>query len=505
MSHFEAIFNLLLSSAIFVFTPQVLAYGRLFPVSRAVTLLAVLAVYALAAPVLSPSLPLWSTWLAGMAAVFCVRHYREGGRERFTDSLRFWPVPVVLLMGFGCFLGRWDPPGVESAVLGAAARGLADGQTFSLATEGGAVTMLIALGNVGHWAPVERLVGFFTGLGAVLFIFTLASALGLWFERATALVAALIAVAIFAPPQILLAGGAAPVFFALTSGFCLLEIVKLILLRSVTNWERAVYALAISFGAYCEPTAFLVSHLVCLPAVFWAYQVCDSRRRFLGNIAGVVLSSMVLVFPALWRGRFSEPAVVAAGSWSAALAVVVALGLISHFVDRRARYRIPALFCLLLAVVLVSLASCGKASLSVKRAAEAMAVFALAMPVAWWVETFAGEWQKRARRAELAGFGVFIALALYQFARHLVPSFATPQLTARDRAAMAYVGSYLPAADCIGVDSGFAGRWIPTLTHRCVVSDGQAPWVYLADGQPRPPGIGGRLVYDGGAQVYEKR
>ena len=307
MSHVESILHVLLSASVFLLAPLGLAYERFFPVSRGVILLAVLGVYALVAPLTPAPFALWSNWFVAMVAVFCVRHYREGHREPFSTPLRLWPVPVILVVGFALFLWRWDPPGVESALVGAAARQVAVAQHFSRATEGGAVALLVAMGNLGHWAPIERLVGFFTALGSVLFVFTLASALGLWFDRKAALVASLFAMVIFAAPQALLASGAAPVIFGLTSGWCLLEFAKVVLIRTGTWWEWILYSVAIAFGAYCDPAAFLVSQAVCLPALFWAYRVCDSRRRFLRNVGIVLGLTALLVAPALWQARFVDP------------------------------------------------------------------------------------------------------------------------------------------------------------------------------------------------------
>lgn len=503
MSHSQAIFHVLVSTGIFLLTPLLLAYGRLFPASRSAILLAILAVYALVGPWLPEVLPLWTIWLAGMTAVFCVRHYREGKREPFLDSLRFWPVPLILLLGFGLFLCRWDPPGVESAIFGATARRLAEGQPFTIGTEGGAVSLLIAMGHLGHWAPVERLVGFFTAVGAVLFVFCLASALGLWFERTAAFVGGLLAMAIFSAPQALLTSGAAPLFFGLTSGLVLLEFSKIVLLRSATGWETILYALAMSFGAYCDPTAFLVSQIVCFPALVWACRVCDSQRRFLRNIAAASALAAVFVFPALWFGRFADPPVLSGGGWPLALAVAIALGFISYYVDRRAKYRVSSALCFMTAATLASLGWYGQVPVSVQRAAEAMAVFPLAMPAAWLVEAFIAEWRKPARYAQMACFCVFFGLTLYQFRTHLGPEFAAPQLSPKDRAAMAYVQSYVPAGDCVLIDPKFAGRWIPTLTNRCVVTErGKARWWYLADGEPRPPLLEEDPVYDGGALVF---
>jgi len=503
LTHTEALFHVLLSTGIFLFTPLTLAYGRLFPVSRSVCLFAILGIYAMTGPLLPASFPLWSIWLAAMTAVFCVRHYRAGGREPFLDCLHFWPVPLILILGFGLCLFRWDPPGAESALIGAAARRVAEGAPFTIGTQGGAVSLLVAMGHLGHWAPVERLVGFFTAVGAVAFAFSLSSALGLWFQRTPAFVGGLIAMAIFSAPQVMLASGAASLFFGLTSGLCVLEFSKLILVRDSTRWERGLYAVAAAFGAYCDPTAHLVSLFVCFPALVWAYFVCDSQRRFARNLFGLCLFAAPLVFPALFWGRFNEFYVLPHADWPLALVVSLGLGAASFWADKKARYRTPAIFCLLLAGTLAVLGELAVLPMSFQRAAEAMAVFALAMPGAWLVEAFLAEWRKSARLWEVAGFVALFVVALYQFHVHLGPEFASPQLSPKDRQAMAYMQSYLPEGECIHIDPRYAGRWIPTMTNRCIVTDRNlAQWAFLADGEPRPALLGDDPVFEGGALVY---
>ncbi len=503
MTHTEALFHVLLSMGIFIFTPLTLGYGRLFPVSRVVCLFSILGVYAMAGPLLPQSLPLWSIWLVVMTGVLCVRHYRAGGREPFADCLHFWPVPLILILGFGLCLFRWDPPGAESAFIGAAARRVAEGAPFTIGTQGGTVSLLVAMGHLGHWAPVERLVAFFTAVGAVAFAFSISSALGLWFQRTPAFVGGLIAMAIFSAPQVLLASGAAPVFFGLTSGLCVLELSKLILVRDATRWQRGLYAVAVSFGAYCDPTAHLVSLVVCFPALLWAYFVCDSQRRFARNLFGMVLFALPMVIPAYVWGRFNEFYMLPHGDWPLALVVSLGLGAVSFWADRKARYRVPAIFCLLTAGTLAALGEYGILPMSIQRAAEGMAVFALAMPGAWLVETFLAEWRKTARAWEVAGFAVLFFIALHQFHVHLGPEFTSPQLSSKDREAMAYVQSYLPEGQCIHVDPRYSGRWIPTMANRCIVTDRKiAQWAFLADGQPRPALLGADPVFDGGALVY---
>lgn len=503
MTHSEALFHVLFAMSLFLFTPLALSFGRLFPVSRVMCLLATLGIYAVAGPLIPQRIPLWSVWLVVMVAVFCVRHYRAGGREPLLDCLLFWPVPLVLVLGFGLCLFRWDPPGVESAVLGAAARKIAEGDPFTIGTQGGAVTLLIALGNLGHWAPIERLVGFFTAVGAVAFVFALASALGLWFQRTAAIVGGLLALALFSAPQALLASGAAPLFFGMTSGLCLMEFSKLILVRDTTKWERGLYALAATFGAYCDPTAFLVSLAVCFPALGWAYRVCDSQRRFLRNLGGLALFAVPLIFPALWWGRFHEEYVHPHGDWPLTLTIFLLLGALSRWADPKARYRLPALLCLNAAVGISALGELGYLPGSFQRASEGMAVFALVMPAAWLVEYFVAEWRKTARYYEMAGFVLFLGLAAYQISVHLAPEFLSPQLSRRDREAMAYVRSFVPSTDCVHVDPQYAGRWIPTMTNRCIVTERDlAQWEFLAEGEPRPPELGEDPVFEGGALVY---
>lgn len=506
MSHLESLVHVALSAALFLLVPVFLAFERFFAVSRSVILLALLGLYSIAGLAKPSVLPLWTIWIAAIASVFVIRRFRTGHREPIEDPLRFWPVVVLLLLSFALFLVRWDPPGIESAFTGAAARQVSELSWGGHPSNGGAVALLAAMAHLGHWAPLERLVAFFTGLGVALFAFTLASALGLWFDRTAAFVGALFALTAFPAPQAMLASGAAPAFFGLTSGLCVLEFAKVVLVRTGTPWEWGLYGVAAAFGAYCDPAAFLVSHLVCLPALVWSYRVCESHRRFLRNIGSVLGIAFVLAVPALWGWKLSEPPVGAVGGWPLAGIASLALGAVIWFRDRKIRYVGVGLAALAIAGSLVFLGRESYPSIAIQRLAETMAVFALAMPVASWVEHFTLEYRKRIRFLQGSVFGLFLAIGLHQFRAQLWQEFSAPELSKKDRRAMAYVESFVPAGDCVRIDARYAGRWIPTLSDRCVVTGTErAPWWFLADGEPRPPVFGEDPVFEGGALVYQLR
>jgi hypothetical protein len=541
---------LLLLSIVFLFLPWIALYQRSPRTPRVFLLLAVAGIYCVAVYLKPSFIPLWSLPLAFATASGISLFYSGVRGTEFLEPLREPAVWGIVLYSFLLFFFRWEPPGTDPSKWGALARiiyetGMIPGDTrpLTLVTNlQGAnlgLPILIAIFSVGRWVPLERSSNFFECFSVVVFCFSLASGLTLWFHPKAAVRAAFAGLIFFTSIQGYLTWGGTPTLMGMTAGFTCLA-----LCRPRNDEKSAVLlALALAYAAYAHPIGVYLSLFVCGPVGLWELlreraplSVWIRGGKALG-LAALFFSPFLLhwgfhpssdelaevwafqksMSPFLFRQEhsliYNWYIQLTSYLWNTAGVIAFLLLAGVAIVDRRARFLPPALLMIGLIVILVDNVRYWWLPLSFliypERAATLL-VFPLACPVAWLFE-------RQRTKGAFVVLAVILVLSAKQFSRRLYPVLFQSVLTTEDRRALRWVEANIPNEDCIEITMGQAGMWIPVVAFRCtlpfhglgmnVLDEERSKarptrWQYVGKGE----GVSGRgtLVYDDGARIYRK-
>lgn len=539
--------------------PWLLLYRRSFGIPRGYLLQAVFGVYVLLTYLKPATVPLSLVPAIVLVCALLVHHRMRGGREPFHAVFREWPVWGILMFSFALFFFRWEPPGIEPTKWGALARLVYETQMIP-GTEGSVsirdlrgvslgVPILSAYSFMGGLVPFERGVGFFGGVSLALFVFACASALGLWFSRHAALIAAVVGLILYATPQAPFVVGEAPLLAGATAGLALLELLKVTLLRRPSRAEIAIYSAAMIFAWYAHPQTATTSLILGLTLfaclAIWTHRVRESARAL-----GVSLSALVVAaIPFFARWRFSvspaereavtewqrvlAPALFGAdtglvqgvlaqltqvvGAWAAVVALVaLAIAMIRDF---RHRFHWAAWAGVAVVTGLFAGLRANGLPLSYLLIPDAIAILLtlpLLMPLGWLAERASESRSVGERRVWLGALVLASLVGGKSFTEFVGPQLFNSQLTEKDRAAMVVVESKVPWSECVDVRQGGVGLWIPVLAVRCVVPARGAGsrmvddetgavldrprWSFAGEKEKRET-TAGKVIFDNGARL----
>lgn len=452
---------------------------------------------------------------------------------------------------FLLFFFRWEPPGTDPIKWGSLARlieetGTVPGDTRPLAPVTDlksafmGVPIVVAILHTGGFNDWERLLNFSECLALCLFVFGMASALEIWFEKSVAEWASFLALVLFTVPQQYLAWGGTPTLLGATAGFTLLSFLRQLAVKPTSFWELTLYGWAVAFAAYAHPIGFAVSILVCFPVAL--------SQKVPGTflLPGIFLLSALFFSPFFLRWSFgvSEKELNLVWAWQKQMspflfrteygwvynmyiqlssyvwntAAWISMFLLAFGVLwGRRKILLPFLWMSAMVIILVDNVRSWWLPFSFLLYPERVAtlwVFPLSLALAWLVETF---FVAAGRRRPVAG--VFLLaigiLCVRQFQSRLLPLLFHSDLALEDKAAMKFIQTHVPKDDCIEIHGKGSGTWTAVLAFRCTVpfhglgmnsldeeTASRTPkWRYESFSQVKSPPSNGTVAFDNGAKV----
>lgn len=410
-----------------------------------------------------------------------------------------WPTVAILLYSFLLFFFRWEPPGDDPVKWGSLARlileyGVVPGDARPItpvtqlqgATLG--VPLLIALTvkplGMGLIA-LERVINFYSCLSLALFAFSIAQALTFWFSRRTSQIAALLVILLFSVPQGYLLWGGTPTLLGMTAGLSLFSLNKNI-------FHNTVLAFGLSFAAYAHPIGFIVSLITCglMLLASGALKSHFFNLLLVGSLGALFFCPFLLglnvqvdpfersvawlwqkdMAPYLFRENYSSLynlyTQMTAYLWNTAAVIALSLAVLILFTKRRRELGLPlwvGVVTLGLLILNVRTWTLPLSYLFYPERSGLFLVFPLSLALGWAVEKIA----LKGMVLKILTLLLVVGLSQHQFRQRLLPLLFTSQMTKGDRAEILNVANEVPSSECVKIEPGTSGKWIPVLALRC--------------------------------------
>lgn len=524
-------------------------------IPKVISLLALMGMYAFFTYIKPKTIPLevvasLIVIFPGIVAVVRARALRKSPDKK----RRFFPMALsgCAIVGY-CFLllfFRWEPPGTDPIKWGSLARlieetGTIPGDTrpltpvTDLKSAFMGVPIVVAILHIGGFNDWERLLNFSECLALSLFVFAMASALEIWFEKSVAEWASFLALVLFTVPQQYLAWGGTPTLIGATAGFTLLSFLRQLVVKP-TFRELTLYGGAVAFAAYAHPIGFAGSILVCLPVVL--SHTGTFRMFLLGMVSALVFAPFFFrwgfgvsaeelnrvwtwqkqMSPYLFRTEYGwvYNMYIQLSSYVWNTAAWVSMFLLA-FGAIRGRRKILLPFVCMSAMVIILVDNVRTwwlpfSFLLYPERVGTLWIFPLSLALAWLMETFFGA--AGIRRLVVGAFLLAIGiLGFQQFQSRLLPLLFHSDLAPEDKTAMEFIQTHVPKDDCIEIHGKGSGAWTAVLAFRCTVpfhglgmnsvdeeTASRTPkWRYESFSQIKSPPSDNKVAFDNGAKVIQ--